>query len=156
MQVAVLSLVLAKFGAVISADPPAATVLVMIVCPATDGPAVTAIATVNTLVLALLLSRVPVKDHDPSADGLQAYCRHASGAFSEVETSAGSEVSGAGDSVGGDDDGDDACVAAVLPGAAGTEPPLEHPASTRSSTAGSSALCFIVPPDSRHCCHGLQ
>lgn len=156
MQVPALSLVLAKFGAAISADLPAATVLVMIVCPATAGPAVTAIATVNTLFLSLLLTRVPVKDHDPSAVARQMGSRKASGALSEVETSAGSDALGAGDP---DDDDDGAGVAAVLLpvlGVAGPEPPLEHPASTRSSTAGSSALCFIVPPDSRHCCHGLQ
>lgn len=157
MQVPALSLVLAKFGAAISADLPAATVLVMIVCPATAGPAVTAIATVNTLFLSLLLTRVPVKDHDPSAVARQMGSRKASGALSEVETSAGSDALGAGDP--DDDDDDGAGVAAVLLpvlGVAGPEPPLEHPASTRSSTAGSSALCFIVPPDSRHCCHGLQ
>jgi hypothetical protein len=110
---------------------------------------VTAIATVNTLFLSLLLTRVPLKDQDPSAVAAQTCCRKASGAFSEVETSTGPEAPGAGDPDVGDVDADGAGVGAVLLPlvAAGPEPPLEHPASARSSTAGSSALSFIVPPD---------
>jgi hypothetical protein len=117
-------------------------------------------ATVNTLVLSLLLTRVPVKDHDPSAVAVQACWRKASGAFSELETSAGSDDAGAVAPDGGAVDGAVVAVAGAVVrvslGWFGAGPPLEHPASATISTAGSIALYFIVPPNSRRPCHGLQ
>lgn len=75
----------------------------MSVWPWTAAPTVTATATVYVFALSDVLSRVPLKVHDPSGPAAQVcFCR-ASIAFSDVETSVGSDGAVVG---GADTDGD--------------------------------------------------